>query len=90
MQHAHHIFRFGGTRETREAAQVAEQHRDLPTVRVEQPVLARGDDQFGDLRRQEPAQTVEPVELCHLFLDARASSWAFHSLSSAACAAIVV
>jgi hypothetical protein len=69
VEHPHHLLRFGGLGEGREPAEVAEQHGDLPPVAPEEGLVAGGDHQVGQLRREEPAQPSHPPELLHLPLD---------------------
>ena len=58
-----------GLGEGDEAAQVAEDDRDLATVTLKEGLVARRDDQVGDLRREESLQPTHAVDLSDLFLD---------------------
>jgi hypothetical protein len=55
-QDAHHLFRLAHLGERGEAAQVAEHHRDLAPMAVEQPLIARGHDELGNLRSEKPLE----------------------------------
>src|SRR4029453_7701123 len=68
-QDRHRHLWLSGLRKGREAAQVAEDDRDLATVALEEGLVAGRDDQVGDLRRKETLQPPHPVELGDLFLD---------------------
>ena len=68
-QDRHRHLWLGGFGKGGEAAQVAEDDRDLATVALEEGLVARRDDQVGDLRREESLQPPHPVDLGDLFLD---------------------
>ena len=53
-----------------EAAQVEEDDRDLAAVALQRIVGAAGDDQLGELRREEALQPADPLELAHAVGDA--------------------
>ena len=55
---------------TAEAAQVAEEDSDLAAVTFEEGFVARRHDDVDDLRRQEPLQTPDPLQLLDLLADA--------------------
>ena len=65
-EHRHHVLGLDRLRERGEAAQVAEHDGDLAPVALQERVVARGDDQLGELRREEAAQPAEPLELVDL------------------------
>ena len=68
-QNGHHLFRLGGLRECREAAQIAENDRDLATVAFQRLHGRRRQDQIGDLRRKEPLQAARALDLDDLLGD---------------------
>ena len=66
-QHPHDILRLGGLGEGSEAAQIAEQGHDLAAVILQHGLVVAGrDDGLGKLRRQEPAQTPNPLQFLDL------------------------
>ena len=65
-QHGHDVLGLGGLGEGREAAQVAEQGDDLAAVVLQHLLVAGRDDRLGKLRRQEPAQPADPLQLVDL------------------------
>ncbi len=69
-QHAHHFFRLRHFGEGREAAQIAEHHRHLAAVALQQRLVVLGNDDFRDLRRQEALEPRHALELRHLLRDA--------------------
>ena len=62
-EHAHHLLGIGGLGERGEAAQVEEDDGDLAPVALQRIVGAAGDDQLGELRREEALQPADPLEL---------------------------
>ena len=56
-----------------EPAQVAVGRRDLGAMAGQEPLVATLDDEARDLRREEPAQPADPLQLldlrCHLLLE---------------------
>ena len=66
----HHLFRLGGLGEGGEAAQVEEDDGDLAPMALERIVGAAGDDQLGELRREEALQPARPFELADALRDA--------------------
>src|SRR5207245_8942103 len=69
-QHAHHFLGLRSLRERGEAAEVAEDDRDLAAMALEK-LLVAGDD-LGDLGREETAQPLDALELLDLLRHARA------------------
>ena len=69
-QHRHDLLRLGRFGERSEAAQVEEHHRDLPPVATQRVLGAAGDDQLGELRREEALEPTQAAELLQLFVDA--------------------
>src|ERR671919_229237 len=69
-QHADHLFRLAGLGERGEPAQIAEHHGDLAPMALEQALVARGDDQLGDLGGHEPLERAEALDLGELRADA--------------------
>ena len=69
-QHAHHLLGLGGLGERGEAAQVEEDDGDLAPVALERVLGAAGDDQLGELRREEALQPADLLELRDAVLDA--------------------
>ena len=69
-EHRHHVFRIGGLGERGEAAQVEEDDRDLAPVALQRIVGAAGDDQLGELRREEALQPAHLLELANAVGDA--------------------
>ena len=69
-EHLHHVLGLDRLGERREAAQVAEDDGDLAPVALEERVVARRDDELGELRRQEAAQPPEALELVDLLAHA--------------------
>ena len=60
----HHLLGLGGLGEGGEAAQVAEDDRDLaPMASRSGSSAPAGDDQLGELRREEALEAAEPLEL---------------------------
>ena len=70
-EHPHDLFGLARLGERRESAQVAEDHHDLAAMTGEEALVARVDDQVHQLRRQEPAQAVHPLQLVDLGVHAR-------------------
>ena len=66
LQHGHYLLRFRGFGKGGEAAQIAEQDRDLAPVAFEDSFFVRGDDHLRKLRCQEPAKTAYALELGNL------------------------
>src|SRR4029077_13289512 len=64
------ILGFSRLGEGGEAAQVAAHHRDLAAVPVEEGLIARADDEVGQLGRQEAAEPAYAFQLLKLVLDA--------------------
>jgi hypothetical protein len=64
-EHRHHLLRIGGLGEGGEAAQVEEHDRDLAAMALQRILGAAGDDQLGELRREEALQPADPLELAH-------------------------
>ena len=67
---AHQLLGLDRVDEVRPAAQVGEEHRDLPPVAAKDRLVAGGDDRVGELRRQEPLQPSQPLQLGDLRLHA--------------------
>ena len=65
-QHAHHFFRFRRLGEAREAAQIEKHHRHFAAVAQERILGVAGDDQFCELRRHEPLQARQALQLLDL------------------------
>jgi hypothetical protein len=65
-QHGHDLLGLGGLREGGEAAQVEEHHRDLAPVALERVVGVAGEDQLGELGREEALQPPQTIELADL------------------------
>ena len=65
-EHGHDLLGLHGLGERREPAEVAEHHGDLAAVALEKRLVARGDDQLDQLRREEPLQPADPFELLDL------------------------
>ena len=59
----HHVLGIGGLGERGEAAQVEEDDGDLAPVALQRIVGAAGDDQLGELRREEALQPADLLEL---------------------------
>ena len=72
-QDIHHLFRFGGFGKGGKAAQVAKHDSDVAAVTVENAIVARRQDQLGDLLGQKPLQTIHTFDLRkllrHAFLE---------------------
>ena len=67
VEEVHHLLGLGDLGKAGKAAQVAEQHDDLAPVMLQDAgVVAVGDDEVGDLRRQEALQAARPLELVDL------------------------
>ena len=66
----HHVFRIGGLGERGEAAQVEEDDGDLAPVALQRIVGAAGDDQLGELGREEALQPAHVLELADAVGDA--------------------
>ena len=64
-EHRHHLLRIGGLGERGEAAQVEEDDGDLAPVALQRILGAAGDDEVGELRREEALQPADPLELRH-------------------------
>ena len=56
-EHAHHFLGLRGLGERRESPQIEEHHGHFPAVRLQRVVCASGNDQLGQLRREEALQT---------------------------------
>ena len=69
-EHLHQLLRLDRVDEARPSAEVGEEHRDLPAMAAEDRVVARRDDRVGELRREEPPQPPQPLELHDLRLHA--------------------
>jgi hypothetical protein len=69
-QQGHHVFRIRAFSEPGEAAQVAEECRNLPAMAFELLLRARRDDQISDLRRQEASQPSHAFNFAYLVSDA--------------------
>ena len=69
-EHGHHVFGIGGLGERGEAAQVEEDDGDLAPVALQRIVGAAGDDQLGELRREEALQPAHLLELADAVVDA--------------------
>ena len=67
-EHAHHLFRLGRLGEGGEPAQVEEHHGDVAPVALERILGAAGDDQLGELWREEALEPAQALELGHLLL----------------------
>ena len=65
-EHAHHVLRLGRLGERREAAQVAEDDRDLAAVALQERLVAGADHEVDELGRQEAPQPAEPLQLVDL------------------------
>ena len=66
----HHVLGLGVLGERREAAQVEEDDRDLAPMALERVLGAAGDDQLGELRREEALQPADLLELADAVRDA--------------------
>ena len=62
-ERAHQLLGLGGLGERGEAAQVEEDDDDLAPVALQRVLGAAGDDQLGELRREEALQPADPLEL---------------------------
>ena len=69
-QHAHHLLGLGRLGEGGEAAQVEEHDGDLAAVALQRILGAAGDDQLGELRREEALEPRQPLELGDLLAHA--------------------
>ncbi len=64
-EHAHHLLRLRGLGERREAAQIAEHHADVAAMALDDVVAGR-DQELGDLRREEPLEPADTLDLADL------------------------
>ena len=69
-EHPHQLFGLDRVREARPAAEVGEEHRDLPAVAGEDRLVAGRDDRLGELRREESLEALQALELLDLRLHA--------------------
>jgi hypothetical protein len=69
VKDAHDLLGLGGLGEGGEGAQVAEHHRDVAPMALQERLVAGGHDQVGQLGREEPAQPAQPLQLLDLLLD---------------------
>ncbi len=65
-QQRHDVLGLGGLGKRGETTEVAEQRGDLAPVVFQDLLVARRHDRLGKLRRQEPAQPANPLELLDL------------------------
>ena len=61
-EHVHHLLRLRALRERREASEAGADQRDLRAVALQDGLIARGDDQVGELSRQEPPQPAQALD----------------------------
>ena len=66
----HHFLGIGGLGERGEAAQVEEDDGDLAPVALERIIGAAGDDQLGELGREEALEAADARQLVDAFRDA--------------------
>ena len=69
-QQSHYVFRVGAFGEAGEPAQVTEERGYLSAMAFELLLRTGGDDQVGDLRRQEAPQPAHPLDFVYLVGDA--------------------
>ena len=69
-QHGHHFLGIGGLGEGRETAQVEEDDGDLAAMALQRIGGAAGDDQLGELRREEALQAADLGQLVDAIGDA--------------------
>src|SRR5439155_20441563 len=69
-EHAHQLLGLDCVDEARPAAQVGEEHRDLPAMAAEHRLVSRGDDRVGELWGEEAPQAPQSLELADLRLHA--------------------
>ena len=62
VQDLHHLFGLCCIRKGREAPQVAEDHGDLTPVALQQSLIPRGDEQFGQVRGKETLHAVHAFQ----------------------------
>jgi hypothetical protein len=65
-EHTHQLLRLDRVDKARPAAQVGEEHRDLPAVALQNWVVARAHERISELRREEAAEPLQPLELLEL------------------------
>ena len=65
----HQLLGLGGFGEGREAAEVEEDDRHFPAVRLQGVLRAPRHDQLGELGREEALEPAQPLELAHLLGD---------------------
>jgi cytochrome c peroxidase len=70
-QQRHHLFRLGALGKGCEAAQVTEHNDDLAAMAFEDAVVTLGDDQLGELWREETAQFSAALDFGELRRDPR-------------------
>ena len=68
-QNGHHLFRFGGLSECREAAQIAENDCNFATVAFQRLQSRRRQDEIGDLRRKKSLEAASALDLDNLLGD---------------------
>ena len=65
-QHAHQLLGLDGVDEARPPAQIGEEHRDLAAVAAQDGLVTGGDDRVRELRREEPSESLQSLELLEL------------------------
>ena len=69
-QQGHHVFRIRTLGEAGEAAQIAVERGNLAAVAFQLPLRSRRNNEIGDLRRQEAAQSAHAFDLADLLVHA--------------------
>ena len=67
-EHLHQLLGLDRVDEAGPSAEVGEEHRDHAPMAAEDRVVTRRDDRFDELRREEPAELPDPLELHDLGL----------------------
>ena len=68
-EHLHQLLRLDRVDEAGPSAEVGEEHRDLAAMAAEDRIVTRGDDRVDELRREEPPELLDPLELQDLGFD---------------------